>query len=443
MKNILCLVFFILCFKFPALASKFTEEKNILTVKSIEEHTEFIERIAKVAGYDIKISLIEDFQVKTGAEVRCDGGNHIYISPTTINKFVFDGFGFGEASIKKDSNIDVQSSNTNWALNGLLLHELGHIVLKKHCNEYAKNGNRLQAEIEADIFMGELMHKLDATLEEAQSCLFYYSDLVPINGIPYKYPPRKERLLNIKKGWEKYKPNENIEVEKDLVKARKLFINHNFKQARKLFFKHQEKLSSNDLQILGNIYLISLNFNEAFYWYRKSALKNNAIAQNNLGYLYNNGVGTPKDSKKAFHYYKLASEQGLASAKTNLGLSYFNGDGVKRDKEKGIKLIIQSAKQGSALGQRNYGVLLLKNEISSSYTDDKKRYQEALSWIEKSANQNDLESKGILYKLYKGVRINVNGRRKKMFKNKKKEKYWYKLYKRQFEYELSKIKELW
>jgi TonB family protein len=56
-----------------------------------------------------------------------------------------------------------------------------------------------------------------------------------------------------------------------------------------------------------------------------------ARAQNNLGVLYENGKGVPKDINEALKWYRLAAEQGYAGAQNNLGLIYALGLVVPRD----------------------------------------------------------------------------------------------------------------
>jgi TPR repeat protein len=50
-----------------------------------------------------------------------------------------------------------------------------------------------------------------------------------------------------------------------------------------------------------------------------------AEAQNNLGWLYQQGKGVKQDDEAAFKWYRLAAKQGNAVAQTNLGSMYENG----------------------------------------------------------------------------------------------------------------------
>ena len=58
------------------------------------------------------------------------------------------------------------------------------------------------------------------------------------------------------------------------------------------------------------------------------AEQGNAIAQYNLGVMYERGWGVVQNYKTAVKWYTLAAEQGNASGQHNLGGMYGNGDGV-------------------------------------------------------------------------------------------------------------------
>jgi len=52
---------------------------------------------------------------------------------------------------------------------------------------------------------------------------------------------------------------------------------------------------------------------EAVKWYRKAAEQGHALAQTNLGFMYEKGDGVPKDAAEAVKWYRKATEQGLLS----------------------------------------------------------------------------------------------------------------------------------
>ena len=69
---------------------------------------------------------------------------------------------------------------------------------------------------------------------------------------------------------------------------------------------------------LGRAYQKANNFTAALEQYRKAAAQNYALAQNNLGVMYENGLGVPKDIQQAIAWYRKAAEQGLPPAQETL-----------------------------------------------------------------------------------------------------------------------------
>ena len=78
------------------------------------------------------------------------------------------------------------------------------------------------------------------------------------------------------------------------------------------------------------------------------AEQGNAVAQYNLGVMYENGRGVPQDDKTAVKWYRLSAEQGDAGAQSNLGVMYGNGQGVPQDDKTAVKWHRLAAEQGDA-----------------------------------------------------------------------------------------------
>lgn len=89
--------------------------------------------------------------------------------------------------------------NTNWASMSVLAHEVGH-----HYNNDPLDGGsgRIYFELTADEFSGFVLHKLGASLEEAQTAA---NKFLPNEGSS-TYPPKSSRLKAIEKGWRKDEP---------------------------------------------------------------------------------------------------------------------------------------------------------------------------------------------------------------------------------------------
>ena len=88
--------------------------------------------------------------------------------------------------------------------------------------------------------------------------------------------------------------------------------------------------SLEDQMNLAYMYLYGTNgveqdFAASLKYYTMAAEQNNPIALNNLGSLYFNGIGTPKNIKKALEMFKKASNLGNSDASVNLAFIYLKG----------------------------------------------------------------------------------------------------------------------
>ena len=87
------------------------------------------------------------------------------------------------------------------------------------------------------------------------------------------------------------------------------------------------------------------------------AEQGDSVAQYNLGFMYENGIGVPQSYKAAVKWYTLSAEQGNSFSQNNLGLRYRNGQGVSQDYEEAIRWYTLSAEQGFAEAQINLGTM--------------------------------------------------------------------------------------
>ncbi|MBQ9390532.1 MAG: sel1 repeat family protein [Synergistaceae bacterium] len=69
---------------------------------------------------------------------------------------------------------------------------------------------------------------------------------------------------------------------------------------------------------LGDKFYDAKNYEEAAYWYRKSAEQVYAEAQYNLGYMYENGKVVARDLQEARKWYGKATTQGDTDAQNKL-----------------------------------------------------------------------------------------------------------------------------
>ena len=115
---------------------------------------------------------------------------------------------------------------------------------------------------------------------------------------------------------------------------------------------------------------------------RKAAVKGDVRAQNNLGYLYENGLGIPQDFTQALQWYKRAADGGLADAQYNLATLYHHGRGVARDHTTAYKLFTEAAHAGFADAEYMMG-----ESLRAGWGTDKDGVS-ALSWYLKAAKKN-------------------------------------------------------
>jgi uncharacterized protein len=76
---------------------------------------------------------------------------------------------------------------------------------------------------------------------------------------------------------------------------------------------------------------IPQNYQEAKYWFKKSADQGHAGAQVNLGTLYSLGQGAPFSDPMALFWFQKAAEQRNALAFAKLGMMYERGRGVSQN----------------------------------------------------------------------------------------------------------------
>ncbi len=164
------------------------------------------------------------------------------------------------------------------------------------------------------------------------------------------------------------------------------------------------------------------------------AQRGDANAQFNVGLLYANGKGVPKDDRQAAEWYGKAALQGVAAAEYNLGVMYANGDGVPRDVHEAVKWLQKAADHGISLGRDQladlYGGAGIQNyERSLSIHQQEagngdpvaqfdlalmydlgrgvaRDYAQAMTWYRKAADQGyapAMTNIGILYYNQEGV----------------------------------------
>ena len=132
---------------------------------------------------------------------------------------------------------------------------------------------------------------------------------------------------------------------------------------------------------------VKQDYQQASYWYRKSADQGYADAQLNLGYLYGEGLGVEQNNQQAAYWYRKAADQGEAYAQFNLGYLYEKGLGVDQSDQQAVYWYRKAADQGDPEGM---------NGLGSCYIDGKgvtQDYQQAVYWYRKATEQGSAVAK--------------------------------------------------
>ena len=137
---------------------------------------------------------------------------------------------------------------------------------------------------------------------------------------------------------------------------------------------------------LGTMYYkgdgVSIDYEKAFYWIKKSAAQEHVNAMYNLGYMYWSGEGTSENYEEAFYWLSKAAEERFAPAQNYLGMMYRDGDGVDEDFEEAFIWFSIAAEQGEPEAQCNLGLMYIDgNGVPESLID-------ATYWIHLSRMQS-------------------------------------------------------
>ncbi|WP_430227739.1 DUF2628 domain-containing protein [Paraburkholderia tropica] len=132
------------------------------------------------------------------------------------------------------------------------------------------------------------------------------------------------------------------------------------------------------------------------------AQQGDPIAQNNIGSIYLNGTGVPKDFEKAAYWYSKAAAQHQENAETSLGLMYVQGLGVEKDPEKALALFRDAAGQGNSDAQNDLGIVY-ENGIGVDQDLD-----QAAQWFRKSADAGNQSAAASLTKIEETMKAQQN-----------------------------------
>ena len=150
--------------------------------------------------------------------------------------------------------------------------------------------------------------------------------------------------------------------------------------------------------ILGNYYLESGNYKEAYHNFYLSKRQENPIGYYFMAYCLENGYGVERDLSKAVDYYMESADNGNSDAMLRLGFLYENGKGVELNYQEALKYYLYAAKAQNYLAYCYLGNLYYEGKgVKKDLEQARKYYLSAadhnvpqafydLYWVEKNNN---------------------------------------------------------
>jgi TPR repeat protein len=124
------------------------------------------------------------------------------------------------------------------------------------------------------------------------------------------------------------------------------------------------------------------NHAQAALSWQEDAEAGEAASQRNLGLLYLNGLGVPKNPVEAARWFKAAADQSFAPAAANLADLYLRGTGVAVDRAKAAEYMRVAAEGGLAESQYNLAIFY-EHGIGVEKDEDA-----AVFWYRRAAGQD-------------------------------------------------------
>ncbi len=135
---------------------------------------------------------------------------------------------------------------------------------------------------------------------------------------------------------------------------------------------------------------VKVNYDRAVEWFREAAYQNIANAQYNLGVMYHQGLGVPKDINKAIELYRVAAANDHPEAQYNLAIAYIEGVGTEYNPHIAAAYFQKAAAGGIVEAAYNLGLLYENGLLGESQPD------EALFWYSLASDKGNEQAKNAL-----------------------------------------------
>jgi TPR repeat protein len=108
--------------------------------------------------------------------------------------------------------------------------------------------------------------------------------------------------------------------------------------------------------------LLPQSYQEAFGWFRKSAVQGHPWSQNYIGVMYREGQSVARSDAEALRWFQFAVDHGSGEGCLNLSRMYFLGIGVAKDESKALGILRKGAMLEDELSQAELGRRLAKGD---------------------------------------------------------------------------------
>lgn len=140
--------------------------------------------------------------------------------------------------------------------------------------------------------------------------------------------------------------------------------------------------------------LLQKDYAAAHAIYLSLANQNDAKACYNLGLMYQNGDGVPRNLDEAVKWYTKSAELNYKEAQYTLGSLVFQRMIQSISYPQAVTYYEQAAQQGHVKSQLNLGMLYLRGEVIAQ------DMPAAVKWLSLAASNNNSEAQGYLAELY-------------------------------------------
>ncbi len=119
---------------------------------------------------------------------------------------------------------------------------------------------------------------------------------------------------------------------------------------------------------LGTLYFngsgFPRNYTKADYWFRDAARRGNPYAEFQLGLMHDTGQGVAIDPVRELMWYRRAASHGLPAAQYNIAVMYHAGEGVPKDNVQAYAWMLLARKGGLDIAAK--GLTILGKKLSAA-----------------------------------------------------------------------------